>query len=145
MRVLLLCVLLLAGCDAISPTTADSALETIEVRTDAGSYSRAAANVSATVSFVIENRGSRAVAVQRCGERVMAALDRRSQDGWVQYSGDACPATQSMVPLELASGARAGGSIAVQQAGTYRLRLGVDRGGGAQVMWTVTSNEFVVQ
>lgn len=139
--------LALSGCDTLDTlaTEAASPIEAIHVETDASYYVRPSATVPASVQFTIENRGTRAVAIHRCGERVMAALDRRDGLGWEQFSGDACLANQMMVPLELAPGARAAGIQMVQQRGVFRLRLGIDRGGAAQVMWTVTSNEFTVE
>lgn len=139
--------LALSGCDTLDTLTTEAAspIEAIYVETDASHYVRPSATVPASIQFTIENRGSREVAIHRCGDRVMAALDRRDGAGWEQFSGDVCPANQMMVPLELAPGARTMGVQRVQQRGVYRLRLGIDRGGAAQVMWTVTSNEFTVE
>ena len=136
--------LALPACDSLT-TEAASPLEAIHVETDASYYVRPSATIPVSVQFTIENRGTREVAIHRCGERVMAALDRREGAGWEQFSGDACPGNQMMVPLQLAPSARVAGVQMVQQRGVFRLRLGIDRGGGAQVMWTVTSNEFTVE
>ncbi len=139
--------LALSGCGTLDTlaTEAASPLEAIHVATDAGIYAIPPAGGPASIQFTVENRSSSEVAIHRCGDRIMAALDRRDGPGWEQFSGDVCLANQIMVPLRLAPGARTVGVQMVQQRGVYRLRLGIDRGGAAQVMCTVTSNEFTVE
>lgn len=57
------------------------------------------------VPFVVEKTGGNPIYLARCGERLMAALDRREGGQWVQHSGDGCLTNQDMTPVELAPGA----------------------------------------
>jgi hypothetical protein len=74
------------------------------------------------VTVTIENRGSRAVFISRCGEYPMMVVQRREGGEWENYSGDACIGSFSP-PLELAPGASASTSRAVREPGRYRVRL----------------------
>lgn len=96
------------------------------------------------VTFRVENRSSDTVYLARCGERIMAAVDRREGDRWVAYRSDACRTDLRMDPLRLAPGESATDRHAVQIPGRYRLRLGASRSPGEAPVWDVASHEFEV-
>lgn len=146
-EVLLLSLLALPGCGVLATDAMmDSTLSAVQVETDARTYQRAAteSEVLARISFMVSNRSGQTVSLARCGDRLMTALDRREGSAWVQFAGDICPGHLSMVALRLSSSGTADGTVVVREPGVYRLRLGVAPGDG-QIMWSVTSNEFIVQ
>jgi hypothetical protein len=99
------------------------------------------------VIFTVVNGDDDTVYIQRCGDRVTAAVERWRGDGpkgprWGQYNGDACLAIYSMVPPALGPQAKHVGQIPGLPPGRYRLRLRLHLDGS--VARTSASNAFVV-
>ena len=126
---------LLPAC-ATGPTGADPEGIVVTASADSGP--------AAGVSFRVENRTGRTIFLARCGERIMAAVDRWESERWVSHASDACQAVQRMDPLPLDPGAAAGGAQAVQLPGRYRLRLGAASARGEPTVWDVTSPDFTI-
>jgi hypothetical protein len=139
-----LCVLFLAAaCQQLSTGPEPSA---VSVRTEASTFVRDAAFGSAMVPFAVENRGRSTLYLARCGERLLAALDRLESGQWVQHSGDACQTVYAMDPRHLAPGATITSVHRVNEPGRYRLRPGVLATAGGPRSWTAAvSNEFTVE
>lgn len=97
----------------------------------------------AQVAFTITNTGDEVVAVSRCGERIMTALDRLENGRWVQLSGDACLAVYSSVPLQIEPGQTVEGVRGLEASpGVYRLRIGIVLKDQSPRAWGTASNRF---
>lgn len=138
---LLLLGLLLGACN--SPVDPDAVA--LEVHTQASEFVISPGEESVSVFFTITNRGATTAFLARCGERIMAALDRREGGIWVQYSADACLASVTMAPLEITPGQSLHGTREIRETGEYRLRIGVSADASDQQAWTPTSSSFTVR
>jgi hypothetical protein len=136
---LLLLPLLFGACQS----TVDPSATALQLRTEGSKFVLSASTGSVSVPFTIKNRGSASVFVARCGGRVRAALDRREDGRWVQYSGDACLAIYPMDPVEVGAHQVLRGARAIRERGQYRLRIGVTEEG--ESVWKRTSNSFTVR
>jgi hypothetical protein len=99
----------------------------------------------ASVPFAVRAVGTRSVFLARCGDRLMAAVDRWDDGRWVQYSGDACLAIHPMAPVELRPDSRLEAVRVIGEPGRYRLRLGVASAGGEPADWSAASAPFEVR
>lgn len=118
--VLLFASLVLSSC--VNPLAAHEF--PLQVTTEGMVFALPAAG-GADVPFAATNSGSEPLFLARCGERIMAAVDRLKNGRWTQYSGDVCQAIHPMDPLRLAGGDTVRGVQGVREAGRYRLRLAV--------------------
>ena len=98
----------------------------------------------ALVTFSVTNLGNGSVWLERCGDRVMAAVDYAVGPGWVPYSGDACLAIYDMSPLELEAGTTVSSARSILKPGVYRIRLGFRETPGGDVSWDAVSDGFSV-
>jgi hypothetical protein len=131
---------------AIGACSASSApVNVLEVNVPTAVFERIGAPATATVPFTVINRGSSSVFVARCGDRVMAALDRWNGHSWVQYSGDACQANLITAGLELTPGSSATASRSVFEPGKYRLRIGATDAASGAFDWATVSRGLEVR
>lgn len=123
----LLSALAFSGCSAILGSDEP---EGLEIRAAAPVYTEQPARF-AEVGFTVTNRGDEAVRLSRCGSRITAVVERREGAAWEQVSGGFCIADLSSLPMELAPGAAAAGSVVipVERPGTYRLSVRFTRPG----------------
>ena len=131
--------LVLAGCSSSSGLS-----EALRVRVGGGVFEGEPAR-AALVPFEVVNASTRDLYLARCGERLMAAVDRWNGVRWVQHSGDACLTVADMSPLRLAAGASHQSTRAIAEPGMYRLRLGVSAAPSAEYAWDATSAPFTVR
>jgi hypothetical protein len=116
------------------------------VQTGGSTFTRDPALGSATVPFSVVNRGRSTLYLTRCGERLMAALERWENGQWVQYSGDACQTIYPMDPHPLAPSASVSSVHRILEPGRYRLRPGVQTSASEPTIWTAAiSNQFRVE
>lgn len=131
-----------AICAACStPTTPASS---IEVSIPATTFERAGTLLVANVPFTVTNGASTSVFLERCGGRVMAAVDKWTAQGWVQYSGDACTGVYSQALLELQPGSSTDAVRAVLDTGKFRLRISTGPASNVAGMWSIASSEFEI-
>ncbi|HEX6940369.1 MAG TPA: hypothetical protein VF158_13225 [Longimicrobiales bacterium] len=97
------------------------------------------------VSFEVVNHGGSTAYVSACGERVLAAIDRLTDAGWVRHASDACLAIYPMVPIEIAPGDTLRGRRSIAGAGRFRLRIGARAGRDDRERWDAASNAFTIQ
>jgi hypothetical protein len=134
-----LLILLLSACQSVMEP-GDAALE---LQTQGSEFVISPTEESASVPFTVTNHGPASVWIARCGDRLMAALDRREGGKWVQYSGDGCLMNTLTGPVELGAGEVLQGARGVVDPGQYRLRIGVSAAG--QIGWDRASNGFIVR
>lgn len=87
------------------------------------------------IAVTLRNTGDVALEFHMCGDRIGVVVDRREGGAWREHysRGLACPAVYMMAPLELAPGDAYDFEVAINDAGTYRLRVprvGDQRAGG---------------
>ncbi|HEY0928669.1 MAG TPA: hypothetical protein VGE27_02015 [Gemmatimonas sp.] len=92
----------------------------------------------AEVPFVVENRGTESVRVNRCGASLSITVERREGKAWETYATTVCPAINPMDPVPLESAARREQRTHVQESGIYRLVLSTESS-------SVTSASFTVR
>jgi hypothetical protein len=141
-RVFAVGLLFVAACQQLATGPGQSRLL---IETAGTTFTRGAAPEFAVIPFVVTNQGSRSIYLARCGERLMAAPDRREAGQGVQHSGDGCLTNQDMSPVELAPGATVQSQRGVTEAGEYRLRLGSSGSPAEPSQWVIVSNEFTIQ
>ena len=117
---------------------------TLRVSTSAPVFARGENGVAAQVAFTVLNLGAQPVLVARCGDRLVAALDRREGLLWTQYSGDYCLAVFPMDPALMQPGEERSEMRSITEVGTYRLRIGREINNG-ETRWDVTSNVFEIR
>ncbi len=102
----------------------------------------------ALVTFSVTNLGNGSAWLERCGDRVMAAVDYAVGAGWVLYSEDWCLTIYANVPLELEAGTTVSSARRIARSilkpGVYRLRLGFRETPGGDVSWDAVSDGFSV-
>jgi hypothetical protein len=99
----------------------------------------------ATISFSVRNRGSETVALPQCGEGVVPELQRFEGGAWVTVASGMCTALALYVPLLLAPGETAYGTVGTTVAGQYRLRVSVAAETGADFSSLAISPAFAVR
>lgn len=97
------------------------------------------------VDFTVTNIGTERIHVSRCGDRIMAAVDRAAGTRWQDYSGDGCLTHQDMSPLPIDPGVTLSSSRAIIDSGRFRLRIRVVTAGGVDFAWTVASEGFEIR
>ena len=102
-------------------------------------------SAAARVRFFVVNQGDHPVYVARCGDRLMAALDRREGLRWMPYSTDLCQAIYRSEPVKILPGEARSDIRTVQESGHYRIRVGTQRDRNGATRWDVTSNAFEVR
>ncbi len=123
---------------ACAAPTAPAADAEVELMPAAASFTRPP-DGAAAVAFTVANRGEATVRLtSRCGDRITPAVERREGDRWAAYAGGVCLAIYDASPVALAAGAVRAETVAVRDAGEYRLVVGTDRG-------PITSAAFRVQ
>ena len=133
--------LALFGCQALFTEPTPSA---VHVRVDASRFTRDPATSAASVGFSAQNNGGVTVYLARCGDRLMAAVDRWQGNRWLQYSGDACQTAYNMSPLPLSVGEEHHSARSVHEVGRYRLRLGIGGAPDTGSAWTAASEPFII-
>jgi len=134
----LLLLLLLGACkSAVAP-----AATSLRIQTHGSEFVRSPSEGSVSVPFTIANHGTGSVFVERCGDRIMAAVDRHEEGEWVR-GYDACLGIYLMTRAEILPGQVLEGTRAILQPGEYRLRVAVD--GGEEAAWSGASNRFTVR
>lgn len=127
----------------ITGTTALAAAR-VSVETIGTDFERPAQGGWVSVPFRVTNRSNGSVFLARCGERVMATIDRWGGTGWEIYGSGACQGIHRMDPMRLAAGAARGGATAIGEAGLYRLRIAVAASATEEADWAA-SNTFRVR
>ncbi|CAN5713645.1 hypothetical protein BH23GEM6_BH23GEM6_24330 [soil metagenome] len=146
MRFAALCSAVLLVAAACQPLITRPEPSTIMVLTEGSIFVRDATPGSASVPFTVENRGTSTLYLARCGERLMAAVDRWENGQWVQHSGDACQTVYPMDARPLAPSASFSSARQVSAPGRYRLRLDARSAPTLPSEWTTAvSNEFTVE
>ena len=128
-----------ACADSVSPG------RTLHVSTTSPEFVLISSSEWARVTFRTSNLGSAAVYLRRCGDRVMAAVERWESGKWVQVSGDGCLAVNDMSAVPLQPGASRDDLRSIGERGRYRLRLGIARSPNEQPAWDALSNTFDVK
>jgi hypothetical protein len=95
------------------------------------------------VTFVVRNDGRETIHVDRCGERVLAGLDRRVGGRWENEMAALCVLAIYVPPLQLAPGESVTDSVLVRSAGRYRLFVGYGRG-EQRILYRAWSGGFTV-
>jgi hypothetical protein len=114
----------------------------LAIETDRLTY--AVDSLGVAVGFRVVNVGEGPVLLARCGERIMAGVERWEGSQWGPSSGDACPATLLMVPLKLEPGDSAWSARSIRDPGAYRLQVYVQSDGSGADQ-SGPSNTFIVQ
>ena len=99
---------------------------------------------SSTILVSVRNAGDEAVFLERCGDRMLPAVERRSEDAWVNTAAAICPASLRMDPIRLEAGAVHQESLGKMQPGTYRLVLGISRSSAVPFEF-VASQSFAIE
>ena len=134
--------LLLAACSEATGPGRDLRVETSQsVYTLPGGPGAAAADVQ----FTVRNNGSTTVALPRCGDVVIPALQRLEAGTWVTVNAGFCPSFALQLPLELAPGEVAQGRTTVSEAGQYRLLVPVAEEIGAEFASRAVSPSFLAR
>lgn len=100
---------------------------------------------AATVVFEIANHGSETAYVPRCGDRVVAVVDRREGGGWRTWTNGVCSTVRDMSPLALEPDETARSERPVTEVGRYRLRIPVRGRPDGRAEETLVSNGFRVE
>lgn len=95
------------------------------------------------VTFVVRNDGRETIHVDRCGERVLAGLDRRVAGRWENEMATLCVLSFYVPPLALAPGESVTDSVLVRSPGRYRLFVGYGRG-DTRILHKAWSGGFTV-
>jgi hypothetical protein len=95
------------------------------------------------IPFVVRNDGRETIYVDRCGERVLAGLDRRVGTRWENEMATLCVLSFYVPPLALAPGESVTDSVLVRSAGRYRLFVGYGRGDD-RILYRAWSGGFSV-
>lgn len=87
------------------------------------------------IAVTLRNTGDVGLEFYMCGDRIGVVVERREGDAWREHfsRGLFCQAIYLMAPLELAPGDAYDFEVAIDDAGTYRLRVptvGDQRPGG---------------
>jgi hypothetical protein len=100
----------------------------------------------ATVRVRLENTGSAALGIPRCG-MVTIYLDRWTASEWAQVAqyGEFCVAIHDMSPLRLGSGGTHDAPPLGLGVGRYRVRVPFGRAGGDVWDHTARSNVFIIE
>lgn len=115
---------------------------TLHLRVSA-SHAAPQAEESPSISYEIENSGTRRIYLASCDGAPLVDVERETSGGWVNVSASVCQANLDMVAIPLAPGERLVGHRPVTQAGRYRaVAYGSAQDGGAHV--TVVSNPVTV-
>lgn len=142
MKYLLLFGMAALGASCTSPVGPSVGLR---VETSAEVFVIPARGESVAVRFVTGNLGEKPVYVARCGDRVMAAVERWEATEWVQFSGDGCYAVYNMALLAISAGERREDTRSIRERGVYRLRLGSAPEANQQPGWNLVSNVFEIR
>jgi len=124
-----------------TPTTPAS---NIAVSVPATTFERVGTLPVANIPFTVTNQASTSVFLARCGGRVMATVDKWTEDTWTQYSGDACTEVQPQALFELLPGSSVDAVRAVPEAGKFRLRIVTGPAYNVPNLWSVASEGFEI-
>ena len=140
-RLLLMFSLALAACSGEPAGAAgDVQVSVTEVRTDPWIS-------GPDVIFKVRNERTTAVYLERCGERILASVDRWTGAGWEPFVNDYCPLAAVFPPLKLEPGEEADGAQVVHLAGAYRIRpriYSLPFGPQQQPRWIEAEGRFVI-
>ena len=130
----LVAVMAMAGCsgDLTYPNT-------VKVAPTASNFA-----VDSYAKFVVQNGGREAIHVDRCGDRVLAGLDRRVGGEWENSVGSFCILSYYTGPLTLQPGESVTDSVLVRSAGTFRVYVGYGRG-EQRILYQARSGGFTVE
>ena len=117
----------------------------LRVVTDRASYVVSEDSL-APVGVRLENTGSAALGIPRCG-MVTIYLDQWTASDWVQVAsyGEFCVAIYDMSPLRLGSGGTHEAPPLGLRVGRYRVRVPFGRAGGDVWAHTARSNVFTIE
>jgi hypothetical protein len=100
------------------------------------------------VTFTITNIGGRDLYLARCGARIITVVDQGASERggltWRPYSSGGCTGLETQAPLLIRPGEAESGSVAMNQAGIYRLAVGVTADPATAFAWDTHSQAFVV-
>jgi hypothetical protein len=74
----------------------------------------------ASVEMRITNRGTETASLPRCGDAVLAVLEKREGGEWIPATFPVCPAVLVANPLELPPGEHTTAVVAAPTIGTFR-------------------------
>lgn len=95
-------------------------------------------------TFVVRNETRETIHVDRCGNRVLAGIDRREGLLWENEMAALCPLSSLSTPLALASGESVRDSVLVRNPGVRRVVVGYGRG-DLRILYQARSGSFSVR
>lgn len=122
-----------AGCNGVTGTDGVAVVPT------ARTFS-----TDAYASFMMRNDTRETIHVDRCGNRVLAGLERRAGLGWENEMAALCVLSIMSTPLALAPGESVTDSVFVRNPGVYRVFVGYGRG-ELRILYRATSGNFAVE
>lgn len=125
--------LIAAGCDGVTGT------DGVAVVPSARTFS-----TDAYATFVVRNDARETIHLDRCGNRVLAGLDRKEGLGWENEIGAFCFLALLSTPLALAPGESVTDSVFVRGPGVYRVVVGYGRG-NLRILYQARSGGFTVE
>lgn len=123
----------------------------LKVGTEGTSFQREAvvsAGLSANVAFVpynTWNRGSATAFIPACGAHPTVTIERYTGGKWESYAGTFCIDVMIETPIELRAGASRTDSVAIGEAGHFRIRLPYGENASAGSRFETFSRDFDVQ
>lgn len=125
--------LIAAGCGGVTDTD-DVAVVPTERAFTTGAYA----------TFVVRNETRETIHVDRCGNRVLAGIDRREGLLWENEMAALCALSVISTPLALASGESVTDSVLVRNPGVHRVFVGYGRG-DLRILYQARSGSFIVE
>ena len=99
----------------------------------------------AFVPYNTWNRGNATAFIPACGVRPIVNIERYVGGQWQSYAGIYCMTVMMETPIELRAGASRTDSVAIGEAGRFRIRLPYGESASAGTRFDVVSREFDVQ
>lgn len=99
----------------------------------------------AVVPLRVANDRPSTVYVLTCGPRPSVTMERRVGDSWENAGAAVCPAIYAADPIEVEAGSSVDFTVAVRQAGVYRVLASVSVSADRSGFHSIASNEFQVE
>ncbi|HEX8359494.1 MAG TPA: hypothetical protein VF613_05280 [Longimicrobium sp.] len=112
---------------------------------DVDSVRRDPGTGTAQVGLRVVNERPYTVYVAACGDHPSVAVERRVGDGWENAGAGICPAVYSMVPIAVAGQSARQFTVAVREAGRYRVVAQLSVAADQSGFRAVPSGEFGVE
>lgn len=115
------------------------------VAAEASPVRRDPATGDAAVALRVLNDHPHTVYVLACGDRPSVAIERRVGNGWENAGAAICPAIYPAVPLEVEGRSSRPFTVAIREAGVYRVVASVSVSSAGGEFREVSSNGFQVE